>query len=156
MEATLRQRSYETFLPTYVECRSYSDRIKKVDAALFPGYLFCRFDPDRRLPILTTAGVQQILCLNERPVPVDEGEIAAIQRVVKSQASAQPWPYLKAGDSVRVEFGCFSGMEGILVTEKGTDRLIVSITMLQRSVSVQIDRSWVRPLSRDRKLPIAV
>jgi transcription antitermination factor NusG len=142
----LENKEYEIYLPTYKEVRKYSDRMKKVDAPLFPGYLFCRMDVTQRLPILTTPGVHSILGFNGEPSPVPEGEITAIQRVVGSGASVGPWPFLKRGDRVRVERGAFSGVEGILVSERGVDRLILSVHMLQRSVSVEIDRSWIRPL----------
>ena len=146
VETQLRGKDYQTFLPTYLECRQYADRIKKINAALFPGYLFCRCDPNNWLPILKTTGVQRIISFSDRPVPVDECEIEAIQTLLSTPSSARPWPYLKAGDKVRVEVGAFSGVEGILVSEKGTDRLVVSVTLLQRSVAVDIDRTWIRPV----------
>jgi transcription antitermination factor NusG len=142
----LQRKEYEVFLPTYQESRKYSDRIKKVDAPLFPGYLFCRLDAAHRLPILTTPGVDYILGNNGEPEPLPEEEIEAIQRVLRSGASARPWPFLKTGSRVRVEIGAFAGVEGILLTERGADRLVLSISLLQRSVSVEIDRTWIRPL----------
>lgn len=146
MRTILENKEYEIFLPTYQEVRQYSDRMKKIDAPLFPGYLFCRMDVTKRLPILTTPGVHSILGFNGEPTPVPEDEITAIQRVVGSGATVGPWPFLKIGARVRVERGAFSGVEGILISERGVDRLILSVQMLQRSVSVEIDRSWIRPL----------
>ena len=142
----LERKEYEIFLPTYQEVRKYSDRMKKIDAALFPGYLFCRMDVTRRLPILKTPGVHGILGADGEPTPIPDSEIVAIQRVIGSGARVGPWPFLKAGDVVRVERGAFAGVTGILVTERGVDRLILSVEMLQRSVSVEIDRTWIRPM----------
>lgn len=142
----LQRKDYAIFLPTYKESRKYSDRIKTIDAPLFPGYLFCRLDAAHRLPILTTPGVDYILGNNGEPEPLPEQEIEAILRVVRSGGAARPWPFLKTGSRVRVELGAFTGVEGILLTERGTDRLVLSITLLQRSVSVEIDRTWIRPL----------
>ena len=141
----LQRKDYEIFLPTYQESRKYSDRIKKVDTPLFPGYLFCRLDASNRLPILTTPGVDYILGTNGEPEPLPENEIESIQKVVRG-GSARPWPFLKTGSRVRVEHGAFTGVEGILLTERGADRLILSISLLQRSVSVEIDRTWIRPI----------
>jgi transcription antitermination factor NusG len=145
-EDALRGQSYETFLPTYTECRHYHDRIKKVQAALFPGYLFCRFDPNRRLPILMTLGVQQVISFSGIPAPVEESELDALRRAVSSNHEAKPWPYLRKGDVARIEFGALAGLEGVLIGEKGSDFLVLSVSLLQRSVAVQIDRSWVRPV----------
>lgn len=147
VDEALRRKSYETFLPSHTEWRQYRDRMKKVEAALFPGYLFCRFNPDCRLPILTTFGVQCIVSFNEKPAPVDEAELAALRRIVSANTSLKPWPFLKVGDRARIEVGVLAGVEGILLAEKRTDLLILSVSLLQRSVAVQIDRTCVRPLS---------
>jgi transcription antitermination factor NusG len=48
---------------------------------------------------------------------------------------------------VRIEFGPLVGLEGQVVFEKSRQRLVLSVHLLQRSVSVEIDRSWVRPLA---------
>lgn len=145
-EKALLGKSYNVFLPTYTECRQYADRIRKVQAALFPGYIFCRFDPDKRLPVLTAPGVQHIVCFDGSPVPVQEAELEALRRVVATDASAEPWPYLKKGDLVRIEYGSLAGLEGILLEQKGSDLLVLSVSILQRSVAVKIDRTWIRPI----------
>src|SRR5579883_773680 len=145
VEAALRSKSYSTFLPTYQECRQYSDRRKTVWVPLFPGYLFCRLDPDRRLPILQTPGVDFVLG-NGKPEAIPEEQIDAIERTVNSGFTARPWPYLKVGQRVVVEAGPLTGVEGFLLAEKGVDRLILSVSMLQRSVSVELDRTAIRPL----------
>ena len=147
VDGFLRRKFYETFLPVYEECRAYSDRICRVESALFPGYLFCRFDPERRLPVLTTPGVHDVVRLGNSPTPVDESEIEALRKFIGSGFTAKPWPYLCAGDRVRVEFGSLKGLEGLLVKEKGAERLILSVSLLQRSVSVEIDRTWIRPVN---------
>ena len=144
----LEHKVSEAFLPTFMESRRYSDRIKTVEAALFPGYLFARLDIEHRLPVLQTPGVEAIVGFGGEFEPVKEEEIGAIRIVLVSGAQVVPWPYLKDGDRVRVQFGAFEGIDGILLKVKGQDRLILSINMLQRSVSVEIDRSWVRPIGR--------
>jgi transcription antitermination factor NusG len=147
VEDSLRNRCQETFLPTYIECRHYADRVKHVRTALFPGYLFCRFDPECRLPILQSPGVHHVVGDSRGPIPVHDSEIQALQRVVNSSLAVQPWPFLRSGDRVSIEFGSFAGMEGILVAQKGVHLLVLSVQLLQRSVAMQIDRAWVRPIS---------
>ena len=147
VETILQGKNLATLLPTYTEVRRYSDRLKKVNAALYPGYVFCRFDPTNRLPVLTTPSVEYIVGNGKEPKSVEEGEIASIQRLVESGATAQPWPYLREGQKVRIEHGSLSGVEGYLVSIKGQDRLVLSVELLQRSVAVHIDRLAVRPLS---------
>ncbi len=143
--AHLRGLGYEEFLPLCKSRTRWSDRVKKLDTPLFPGYLFCRFDPLRRLPILKTPGVIQVLGYSHQPIPVDETEIEAIQALVSSGIPSEPWPYLEIGEKVGIESGPLRGREGVLVEFKGSRRLILSIALLQRSVAVEIDAALVRP-----------
>jgi transcription antitermination factor NusG len=149
----LQGKGYEWFLPLYKARRRWSDRVKEVDSPLFPGYLFCRFNPNDRLPILKTPGVTQIVGYNHVPVPVDEQEIAAIRRLVASGLPNFPCAYLEVGSKVRIDAGALRGLEGILIDLKGKRRLVLSITLLQRSVAVEIDSdavSVVHPLQNAR------
>jgi transcription antitermination factor NusG len=142
----LSGKGYEIFLPLYKCRKRWSDRLKDIEAPLFPGYLFCRFNPWNRLPILTTPGVIQIVGCNRTPVPVDNDEIHAVQRFIASGMPTQPWPFLKLGDAVRIESGPLCGLEGILVDFRGNHHLIVSVTLLQRSVAVVLDSAIVSSL----------
>jgi transcription antitermination factor NusG len=144
-------KGYERFLPLYKCRKRWSDRIKEVEAPLFPGYLFCRINLQDRLPILKTPGVIQIVGFNRTPIAVDESEVEAIQRMVASGIPNQPWPFLAAGDRVRIESGPLSGLEGILVDFKGKHRLVLSVTLLQRSVAVEIDSAFVTSLRSSSK-----
>lgn len=142
----LGAKGYECFLPLYKNRKRWSDRVKEVESPLFPGYLFCRFSPQNRLPILKTPGVIQIVGYNRQPVPVDEQEISFIQTLVASGLPNAPCSYLAVGDRVRIESGPLSGLEGLLVEFKGHHRLILSVTLLQRSVAVEIDAALVASL----------
>jgi transcription antitermination factor NusG len=96
-----------------------------------------------RLPVLMTPGVIQIVGVGKTPIPVAEEEIAAIQRVGKSGLSTMPWPYLEVGHIARIEDGPLRGMTGIVVKIKSGLKLVLSVNLLQRSVAVEIDRSWI-------------
>jgi len=137
---------YEWFLPLCRDRKRWSDRVKQVELPLFPGYLFCRFDVQSRLPILKTPGVVQIVGYNRQPVPVDESEIAAIQTLVSSGVPNQPCSFVEIGDRVQIESGPLRGLEGILVESRGRHKLVLSVTLLQRSVAVEIDSLSVTPI----------
>ena len=137
---------FEWFLPVY-ECRRYwSDRIKRAELPLFPGYIFCRFEPSQRVPILKTPSVTRIVGIGYTPIPISEQEMADIQTVVKSGLSILPHPFLQVGQRVRIEGGPLQGLEGLIIDLRKRDRLIISITLLQRSVAVQINSGWVAPI----------
>jgi transcription antitermination factor NusG len=145
--AALLNKGYEGFLPLYSHRSRWSDRTKEIQLPLFPGYLFCRFDINKRLPILITPGVMHVVGIGKTPHPVDEGEIAALQAVVISGLHAEPRSYLNLGEKVRIEVGPLAGVEGILIAAKGANRLVISVSLLQRSVSLEINESWVRPVA---------
>jgi transcription antitermination factor NusG len=143
----LRDKGYEDFLPVCQIKRRWSDRVKRLEMPLFPGYLFCRFYVEKRLAILVTPGVQFIVGIGKIPTPIDDCEVAALQSIVKSGLPVEPCPFLKIGQRVRIEQGSLEGIEGILLKPKSSYRLVVSVTLLQRSVAVEIDRDWVTPIS---------
>lgn len=141
----LAGKGYEVFLPTYVSEKQQRGQRKEVNSCLFPGYLFCHFDVQKRLPILVTPGVLGIVGLGRIPEPVSHLEISAIRSLVSSGMPAEPWPYLECGQRVRIKNHALHGVEGILVGHKGGHRLIVSVTLLRRSVALEIHRSNVVP-----------
>jgi transcription antitermination factor NusG len=132
----------EGFLPTYKDKRLWSDRVKILDAPLFPGYVFARFEyPARRVPVLRVAGVRRIVGSGHAPSALAEEEIDTIRTLVNSTFPVRPWPFLRAGQRVRIAHGPLSGVEGVVLEQKDEWRMVVSVELLQRSVSVLLDRS---------------
>jgi transcription antitermination factor NusG len=150
-----QNRGFEEFLPLYQSRHRWSDRVKSVELPLFPGYIFCRLNPDHRLPLLTIPGVLHLVGIGKTPAPIEDAEIAAIQSAVRSGLSAEPWSFLEVGQRVRLEDGPLVGLEGILIEANEEQRIVVSVTLLRRSVAVAIERHWVRPLdAHGRPAPI--
>jgi transcription antitermination factor NusG len=147
VQAGLRNRDIEEFLPTYEKESRWSDRLKKIECPLFPSYVFARFDASQRLPILMLPGFVHIVGFGNGPEPIDEGELQAVRRFVDSGLPIMPWPYLREGEMVEVQHGALEGLQGIVLRVKDRVRLVVSLTLLQRSVAVELDRDMVRPLA---------
>ena len=143
----LTNKGYDNLLPLYKCRRRRSDRYAEVHLPIFPGYLFCQFDPSVRLPILTTPGVLNVVGCGRTLIPIPESEMEAMRRLAGSSMQAEPCPYLEVGQRVYIQEGPLEGIEGILMAVKKSHRLILSVTVLRRSVAVEIDRAWVRPAS---------
>ncbi len=139
----LESKGYETIVPVYKKHHRYGNRSKDFEVPLFPGYVCCRFDVQARLPVLTTPGVIRVLGVRNMPVPLSEVEINSLQTAMKSQLPIQPFPFVTAGQRVRINSGVLEGVEGIVLGLKGELRLVLSITLLQRSVVLEIDRDQV-------------
>lgn len=146
---SLSSKGFEHCLPVRREEKRWSDRYKTVERPLFPGYVFCRFDFGRRVAVLSTPGVLHVVCFGGVPAAIEAAEIAAVRAIVTSGLAVEPWPYLENGQRVWVEKGPIAGVGGVVLDSKSGRRLIVSVTMLRRSVAVEVDADWVRPLSRD-------
>jgi transcription antitermination factor NusG len=144
--AIAQYNGIQHFLPLYRSRRRWSDRMKSLDLPLFPGYVFCRIDPSCRLQLLTIPGVQQIVGAGKTPLPVNDAEIMALQVAAQSGLPAEPWPFLKVGQRVFLEAGPLAGVEGLLLELRKNYRLLLSVSLLNRSVAVEIDRDWVTPL----------
>ncbi len=95
VESSLKSKHYNCCSPSYRTKRKRVDRIAEIEVALFPGYVFCQFDPSKRLPILMTPGVVGVVGRGNRPEPVDDTEIASIRTVALAGRSVQPWPFLE-------------------------------------------------------------
>lgn len=139
-------RGVRCFLPTYKARRQWSDRVKVMDLPLFSGYLFCHLPERRFLPVVETPGVVQVVGNGRCPVAVDAQEMEALHRIADSGGETVPWPYLAAGQRVRLRAGALRGVEGILASTEGRDRVVMNIELLQRSVAVCVERIDLEPI----------
>jgi transcription antitermination factor NusG len=141
----LALRGMECFLPSYKIRRNWTDRVKVVDQPLFPGYIFARFQHPRDwLMVMQAPGVVQIVGQGQEPTIVEEAEIETLRKLVNSSVPLFPRAFLKVGQKVRIEHGPLAGTEGILEKFQKDYRLVVSISLLQRSVAAEMDADWVK------------
>jgi len=139
----LRHKGIETFLPLYTRRHQYDRRTREFELPLFPGYVFCRSDPGIRLPILTTPGVLRVVGAGRVPIPLDDNEIESLKKVAEAGISMSPHPFWQSGQVGRIVTGPLAGVEGIVVEAKRSMRLVLSVSLLQRSVLVEIDSDSV-------------
>jgi transcription antitermination factor NusG len=132
-------------LPLYRSVRRWKDRRKELDMVLFPGYVFVNVFLRDRLRVLQVPGVVNFVTFQGRPTPVPESEIQSLSSGLASGLDVQPHPYLRAGRRVRVTRGPLASSEGILVRKKDHFRLVLSVDLLMRSVSVEVDECDVVP-----------
>jgi transcription antitermination factor NusG len=150
--SVLTQKDHECFLPLYQSRKVWSDRIKTSAVPLFAGYVFSRFDATHRLPILITPCVRSIVGTDNGPTPIDDSELEAIRIATQNGLSLEPCDHLQDGDRVVVTKGLLTGIEGSFVRYRGSDRLILSVSLIHRSVAIEIDRAYIQPLSQPSAL----
>jgi transcription antitermination factor NusG len=142
----LEERQIENFLPLYRSVRRWKDRRKELDLVLFPGYVFVRLCLADRLRVLQLPGIVRLVSFNGEPAALDGGDIEALRNGLKQGVRAEHHPYLNVGRRVKVIHGPLAGAQGILLRAKTNCRIVISIDVIMRAVSVEIDQADVEPL----------
>lgn len=148
--ASLRSRGIEPLLPLYVIRNKWKDRFKEVCLPLFPGYVFSHFEFANRAEIFRTPGVVDIVRFGDVLLPVDPAEMESLQKLVESGLACEPYEAVNVGERVEICGGPFSGQSGQVIEVRNKLRLVLSVSLLQRFVLVDLDREWVR---REEKSP---
>jgi transcription antitermination factor NusG len=147
--AVLEAKGYQVFFPTCARRCRQRDTEKEQQQALFPGYLFCRLMPNATGKMVTSPGVICVVGFGGQPVPVSDSEIESVRVLLTAGVAAQPWRYIPAGTQVQVRSGPLDGAQGLLLSGSNSRRLVVSITILQRSVAAVLsDDTLIEPLRR--------
>ncbi len=137
-----------SFLPL-MECWSKRrDRRKKIQLPLFPGYVFVNvvLDNYTNLNILKTPGALSLIRNSEGPLPIPSYQIENLRMMICSTQPLSPHQYLREGDWVHVVRGPLAGCMGILNRlDPKRGRLVVSVDIIKKSVSVELDTEDVEP-----------
>ena len=136
-EALLTSKGYEVFFPRFAT-QALTQSKRAARPPLFPGYLFCRLTHNSVGKMVMTPGAVRLLGIGNRPEPVADHEMESLRRIDESGIARQPWRYLPGGSMVAIESGPLNGVQGVLLTDGSARRLVVSVTLLHRSVSVEL------------------
>jgi transcription termination/antitermination protein NusG len=144
----LEKLGIQSFLPIVTKMKQWSDRQKQVEEPLFSGYAFVRVNHSSsdRVRVLQTQGVVNFVGVQGSGVPIPDREIENIATLLASRVSYQERPYLHVGRRVRVCGGALDGMEGILTAENSDRSVVISIGLIQRSLSVRVAGYSVEPV----------
>jgi transcription antitermination factor NusG len=144
----LEQKGLTAFVPTVREMHRWSDRRQLVEVPLFLCYVFINALAWQQVhaSVVRTPGFLRWVGVNGEPSAIPASEIDAVRKTLASGISASPYPFLKVGQRVRVRGGCLDGIEGIVTQNKGDARLILSIDLIQQSISVALHGYDLQPL----------
>jgi transcription antitermination factor NusG len=142
----LAAKGFEASCPAYRTRRRWSDRVKVITVPLFPGYVFCRFTADCRVPVMNTPGVRTAVCFGGQLAPLEDADVERIHRMVQSGLHLDPLEGLRTGTRVKILAGPLNGMEGILSQVNGGARVVVNVEILNRSVGVKVDSEAIAPV----------
>jgi transcription antitermination factor NusG len=137
----LAERNIESFLPLYRTVRQWKKSTPvTLELPLFPCYLFVRINRAARGAVLSLPGVVSIVGSPKEPWPLPQLEVEAL-RLGAKLGKAEPHPYLRVGERVRIKAGLMAGVQGILVRKRNEFRFVLTLEAIMRSVAVEVDAS---------------
>lgn len=142
----LAERAVPFYLPQYTSKKQRAGRTFTSHLPLFAGYLFFRGGREARDHVVRSGVVTSLIAVAD-PAQLAR-ELEQIRALQEAGASMLPYDGLVAGDVVRIEAGVFSGYNGVIVREKGSDRLVVSVGLINKAVSIEFDRHLLRKAAR--------
>jgi len=143
--AELEAREVEHFLPLYSSVRRWKDRRVNLELPLFAGYVFVRLALCDRLRVVQIPSVVRLVGFGGLPMELPDTEMEIMRSGLSQGLLAEPHPFLTAGRRVRITGGPFAGLEGVLKKKKNSLRVVVSLSLIQRAVAVDVDAADVAP-----------
>jgi transcription antitermination factor NusG len=144
----LAPREVPFYLPQHEHRARRNGRFFTSHIPLFPGYVFFRGPRQARAAVFDSSLVVRIIEVTDQDLLARE--LSTLRALQESGALLVPHPWVSLGDVVRISSGLFEGYPGIVIRERGRTRLVISVTMLQRSVAVELERDSVTPVPRSR------
>lgn len=103
---------------------------------LFGSYMFLFATEEERIQALSTDRIVQLL-----PAPNTNeiaGDLQNVRALISSGVPLTMEGRLVAGQRIRVKSGSLMGLEGVIVSRRGEDRLLVAVRFLQQGASILI------------------
>jgi transcription antitermination factor NusG len=145
-ETNLKNRGVTTFLPLREVVSRWKDRNKTINVPLFPSYVFVKIGFMDIHKVIYTKGVLKVVGCNDVPVPVPTEQVEAIRMLIQSKLKYDPYPYLNKGKEVLIKSGPLQGIVGKIMEKRSRHRFLLSIDLIKKSVSVEIDVLDMEPL----------
>ncbi|MFQ5823650.1 MAG: UpxY family transcription antiterminator [bacterium] len=148
VDVELKLKGLESFLPLHSVVRIWSDRKKKIEAPLFPSYVFVHANLKERYLSLQTPGVVRMVSFNGGPARIPAFQIESVRRILQTDYAPQPYPYLSKGYKVEIISGPLKGSTGYIIECRGKNRLVISIDTIRQSLAIEIDSNYLKRISK--------
>ena len=146
VENELLKKGFEVYLPILKERRKWSDRKKWVELPLFRSYIFVKTEIKKSLFVLQTMGVVKVIKFGGEIAVIQNDSIQAIKLMIEGGYMPEAIDYFVKGETVEVKSGPLKGLIGEVIRVDNSDRLLVRVDAIQHSISVQIDRGFLKSL----------
>jgi transcription antitermination factor NusG len=148
----LSLRNIDFFLPLHRKTNHWRNGLHMlIERPLFPGYVFVKINSKDRARVLELSGVHSLVGAGRQPTPLLYEEIEALRRGMHL-LNAEPHPVLRSGERVLIRKGPLEGMTGIVVRQKNSVRVILTLELIVKSISVEVDNQDLEVIGQDRAL----
>jgi transcription antitermination factor NusG len=142
--AALESIGMLAWTPLVDRLRVYKRSKRRVQLPLFGGYVFCRGGLEQAWQGASSDRVAGLLEVHDQEQL--HRELNDLRRVLEVEQSMELYPFLREGREVRVKSGPMRGVEGIVDSRLGVNRLVLRIHTLGQSMSLEIDPSLLEPV----------
>ena len=146
LATSFTKHGIEFFLPLKMELKQWSDRMKKVESPLFPGFIFVQMTETTRFQILNTPGAVQFLYHDKKYAQLTRRDIEMINLALDDRQELEViGTELIEGQIVNINSGPFKGFEAKLIHQNGKGKLILEISSIGQGVVVEIGNAKIVP-----------
>jgi len=144
----LTENGLEVFLPMVEEIRQWSDRKKKVQKALFNGYLFVKTTKDKLWESLQVQGAVKFVNFSGVHATVRDEEITMIQRVLDTGVAVEvEATEIEPGEKVNILGGPLQGFSGECVQKGNKDYFVIRIPGIMQTIMVNLPRKYLEVIN---------
>ena len=139
--AQFEEKRVCTFLPLLHQVHRWSDRRSVVEIPMFSCYAFVRMvqTVEERLKVLRTPGVLGFVGSEKQGTSIPDGQIESLRKAISEKVPCLPHQFISVGKRVRIRGGSLNGVEGIFMRHGADQSLVISVDLLQRSVSIRVE-----------------
>ena len=137
----LENQILEILIPTQEKIEIRSGQKQKVKEKIFPGYLLVKMvlNDNSWLTVRTTNGITGFIGVGDRPTPLEEREVKAIQDFMRLAAPKFKTKF-SVGEAVKIIDGPFADFLGTIENiDEGKGKLKVLVSIFGRETPVELD-----------------
>jgi len=141
----LERQGFRTFTPSVVKTVRHARRRTERQVALFPGYLFVRFDIENCAwrAVNGTLGVRSLVMAGERPLPAPRGLVESFIELSDNAGLMQS--AFEQGQRVEILSGPFASWVGTVERMDDRGRVFVLLRLMNGENAVAMDRAALWP-----------
>ena len=135
------ERIFDIIVPTRNTIKVSQGKKETVKEKIFPGYVLVKMilDDESWLLVRTTQGVTAFIGAGNKPTPISDKEVAAIQKFIQTDEPLYKTAFVK-GEAVKIIDGPFTDFLGAIdAIDEAKGKLKVLVSIFGRETPVELD-----------------